>query len=395
MDPRELPKKLVDAAGGKLDDVLSSPTTAKRVSDIENWLTRRRYTARMEEGELRGIHVVVHRGYVAQGIARVHLRVIEAPRLPDGSSSIPYWDVLNTNLRRHAVLPFPGVRVRVHLGESSGEGITDNHGFAAITLPAGDLAGGWHEVQVETVPDKEGMHEFTDTGRVLQPSARAPFLVVSDIDDTVLRTGLAEGLTALRRTLLRDAHTRRAVPGMSSLYRGLERGLPDADGDYGPQTAFFYLSTGSWAFYEMLVQFLQLRGYPRGPLFLTDWGPQEKYLMRSGVEHKKKSLRRLARAYPGTAMVLIGDSGQNDPDVYVDFARDHPEAVKWILIMDAGEGAAEKTETLRKRIPHLREEGIPILLADNALVAAEDAVLLGLVDDVTPEEVETEMGAIF
>lgn len=395
MDPRELGKKLLDSAGDKVDDVLRSPGTAQRIADAEDWLNRRRYSASMEDGSLRGVHIVVHRGYVAGGTARVHMRVIETPKLPDRGSSIPYWDVLNTNLRRHAVLAFPGVKVRVELGEAHGDGVTDRHGFAAVTFPVADLSAGWHEVGVRTVPDREGLHEFTDSGRVLQPSPRAPFLVISDIDDTVLRTGLDEGLTAVRRTLFRDAHTRRAVPGMSSLYRGLERGIADDEGDIGPPPPFFYLSTGSWAFYEMLVQFLQLRGYPRGPLLLTDWGPTEKYLRRSGVEHKKKSLRRLHSAYPDLPLVLIGDSGQNDADIYIDFARDHPGAVKWILIMKAGDGSQEKTDLLRRRIPHLREEGIPILVADDALVATRDAVELGLCDDVTVEEVETEMGALF
>jgi phosphatidate phosphatase APP1 len=396
VDPRRLAKHLVDTAADKVDETLRSPTTAQRISDLENWLIKRRYEARMEEGDLRGIHVLVHRGYVdAAGTARVHLRVVEAPRLPDSGSSWPYWDVLNANLRRHAMLPFPGVRVRAHLGGASGENVTDNHGYAALTLTAEGLAAGWHEVQVETVPDREGLHEFTDTGRVLLPSPRSPHLVISDIDDTVLRTGLNEGLTAVRRTLLGNAHSRRAVPGMSSLFRGIERGVPDADGDPGPPTPFFYLSTGSWAFYEMLVQFLQLRGYPRGPLFLTDWGPSEKYLRRSGVAHKRKTLRRLHAAYPQLPLVLVGDSGQNDFDIYVDFARDHPGAVKWILIVGAGAGAEEKTAMQRKRVPHLRDEGIPILLADNALVAARDAAALGLCDDITVEEVETELGAIF
>ena len=144
------------------------------------------------------------------------------------------------------------------------------------------------------------------------PSPKAKFLVVSDLDDTVIRTGLDEGMVALRRTLFRDAHTRRAVPGMASLYRGLQRGVASKRGTT-PEPAFFYLSTGSWAFYEMLTQFLQLRGYPRGPLFLTDWGPSDRYITRSGEEHKKLALARLREAYPDTRLVLIGDSGQKDP----------------------------------------------------------------------------------
>ena len=391
MDPRELPKKAMRKAGDKAEEVLRSPTTAERVAGVEDWWISRRYSARVEDGTLRGVQLVVHRGWVSQGVARVHLRVVEAPQLPeDGDSSLNYLRVMNTNLRRHVVLPFPGVQVQIRMGDAMAEAVTDRHGFAAAKVPVGDVEPGWHQVSVNTVPEEEGLSEFSDTGRVLQPSPRSPFLVVSDIDDTVLRTGLNEGFAAVRRTLLGNAHSRSPVDGMSSLYRGLERGVVDDTGELPPRPPFFYLSTGSWAFYEMLVQFLQLRGYPRGPLFLTDWGPTEKYLRRSGVGHKKKTLRRLHAGYPDLPMVLIGDAGQHDADTYVDFAREHPEAVKWILIVKAGEKSEERMAELQRRIPDLREEGIPILAADNALEAANDAVDMGLCDEVTIEEVETQ-----
>jgi len=145
----------------------------------------------------------------------------------------------------------------------------------------------------------------------------------------------------------------------------------------------------------MLTQFLQLRGYPRGPLFLTDWGPSERYIRRSGIEHKNLALTRLREGYPNTPLVLIGDSGQNDPDIYLNFARANPESVKWILILRAGDGVAERTDELRQLAPSYRAEGIPFYIADDALEAAEIAAELDLCDTATLEEVETEMGAIF
>ena len=65
-------------------------------------------------------------------------------------------------------------------------------------------------------------------------------------------------MAAFRRTMFGDADSRKAVPGMSSLYRGLSRGVPDDSGETPGRPGVFYVSTGSWSFYEMLVQFLQL-----------------------------------------------------------------------------------------------------------------------------------------
>jgi phosphatidate phosphatase APP1 len=394
--PQDLPKKLIRSTTSKFDEIIRSPETARKVSDLEDRWVQHRHDSRMEEGTLRGVRLVVHRGWVAQGSAHVHVRVVESAKLPDEGSRIPYWNVLNANLRRHAVLPFPGVTVRAHLGAAAGEAVTDRHGYASISIELDrPLHPGWHEVSALTLSEEEGVEQFSDTGRVLQPATDARFAVVSDIDDTVIRTGLDEGMTALRRTLFRDAHTRRAVPGMASLYRGLQRGVANTRGKYPPEPAFFYLSTGTWSFYEMLTQFLQLRGYPRGPLFLTDWGPSERYLRRSGVAHKKAALARLRAGYPDTPLVLIGDSGQNDPDTYLEFARANLDAVRWILIMQAGDSSAARTAELREQAPGLRAEGIPFTVAGTALEAAEVAHEMQLCDGITLEEVETEMGAIF
>ncbi len=377
-----------------LNDLVRSPDTARTVAGWEDRYTDHRRNSKLEEGTLRGVQVAVHRGWVADGIARVHARVVEAPRLPEGASKVPYWDVLNANLRRHARLSFPDVAVRATIGDASAAGVTDHHGYASIHVDVGRLSPGWHRVEV-TTEEPDSPTQFTGTGRVLVPSKSAKIAVVSDIDDTVLRTGLDEGMTAVRRTLFRDAYSRRAVPGMASLYRGLERGVATASGRTPPQPAFFYVSTGSWSFYEMLTQFLQLRGYPRGPLFLTDWGPSDRYIHRSGEEHKKLALTRLVEAYPKPPFVLIGDSGQKDPDIYLEFARTHPKATKCVIIMKASDASTERTEELKKAAISYREEGIPFHVCDNALEAADALFDLHLVDDLTLEEVETELGAVF
>lgn len=394
VDPREMSKKLLGSATNKLDQVVRSPETAKKVSGLEQRYSEHRREAHLEEGKLRGVRVIVHRGWVAQDQARVYLRVVESPRLPDEGSRIPYWDVLATNLRRHGVLSFPDVPVRVRLGDAVADGVTDRQGYASVVIDVPGLPPGWHEVEVTTHPDG-GDGQFTGSGRVLKPDPAAPFAVISDIDDTVLLTGLAEGVVALRRTLFRDAQTRRAVPGMASLYRGLERGIRPREDTPQAHPSFFYLSTGSWSFYEMLTQFLQLRGYPRGPLFLTNWGPSDRYLRRSGEEHKKLALTRLREGYPDLPFVLIGDSGQKDGQIYLGFAQDHPDAVAAVVIVKAGDSSAERTQELREASAVWRADGVPFFVADDAAEAAGILHDLGMVDDVTLEEVDTELGAVF
>ena len=77
-----------------------------------------------------------------------------------------------------------------------------------------------------------------------------------------------------------------------------------------------YLSTGAWNVAPTLTRFLARNLYPAGPLLLTDWGPTHDRWFRSGQEHKRTSLHRLAEEFPELRWLLIGDDGQHDEEIY-------------------------------------------------------------------------------
>lgn len=385
-DVPRLPRRIA----AELNEKLRSAETAAAVAKVESKLTQRRREQKMESGAFRGMVVTVYRGYVAQNEAKVRVRVVEAPELP-GDSRIPYRDVAEANLRRHGALAIVGVEVTVRIGQFSAQEVTDNRGFASFSIPVKGLASGWHDAHAVTTAIEDG-ETASGTGRVLKPEARAPFYVISDIDDTILVSGLTEGLNAVKQTLLRDANTRSAVPGMSSLYRGLVRGVPYKNGNRKPEPPFFYVSTGSWSFFDTLQQFIQLRAFPQGPMFLTHWGPTERYVRRSGAEHKRTAIRRLFESYPSQDFLLIGDSGQRDALTYEEMAREFPGRVKLILIRQVGAATDERNEELSKHATALRGEGIPLYLVPDAAHAAELARALDLVDEETVLQVRTELG---
>ena len=62
-----------------------------------------------------------------------------------------------------------------------------------------------------------------------------------------------------------------------------------------------------------------------GPLLLTDWGPTPDRWFRSGQEHKRSTLDRLAAEFPHIKWLLIGDDGQHDQEIYSEFAHAHPD----------------------------------------------------------------------
>ena len=383
-----LPRRIASELNAKL----RSPETAAVVAGIESSLTKRRRQSKMKSGAFRGMHVVVYRGFVADGVAKVRVRVVETPELP-GDSRIPYWDIAQSNLRRHAALAIVGVEVELRIGKHTATEVTDDHGFANFSLPVPNLRVGWHDAHAVTTPIEDG-ESASGTGRVVKPSLKAPFLVISDIDDTILLTGLTEGVTMVTRTVLREADKRRAIPGMSSLYRGLARGVANRADNRLPEPTFFYVSTGSWSFYPLLQQFVGMRAFPQGPMFLTDWGPTERYVRRSGAEHKRTAIRRLFEAYPKMPFVLIGDSGQRDGLTYEEMARQFPGRVRLIIIRQVGDDDDDRNSQLRDHSETLRAEGIPLHLVRDASAAAELAHAEGLCDEETLIEVEGELGSL-
>ncbi|MGI8459851.1 MAG: App1 family protein [Propionibacteriaceae bacterium] len=165
---------------------------------------------------------------------------------------------------------------------------------------------------------------------VAAPEAR--FGVVSDIDDTVMITALPRPLLAAWHSFVVNEHARSTTPGMPVLY---ERLL-----EAHPQAPVIYLSTGAWNVAPTLTRFLSRNLYPTGPLLLTDWGPTPDRWFRSGPDHKRASLRRLATEFPEVKWLLFGDDGQHDEAIYAGFSAEFPGHVAAVCIRRLTPGEA-------------------------------------------------------
>jgi phosphatidate phosphatase APP1 len=168
--------------------------------------------------------------------------------------------------------------------------------------------------------------------RVFVVADDVTFGVVSDVDDTVMVTALPRPFLAAWNSFVLNEHARTPVAGMAVLYERLTRAHPESP--------VVYLSTGAWNVVPTLTRFLSRNLYPRGALLLTDWGPNHERWFRSGPEHKRQSLERLAAEFPGIRWLLIGDDGQADERIYGAFARRHPQHVRAVAIRQLTPGEA-------------------------------------------------------
>ena len=196
--------------------------------------------------------------------------------------------VLRTSLARFLTVEVADAAVTARTPGAVVTVRSDRDGYVDAVVTDPGLSPGWHDVELDLA---DGATVRTP---VLVVSPDVQLGLVSDVDDTIVETGLTRGLEFLRITLLTEVTDRAPLPGAAALYRALvcrsgEAGLP-----------VFYLSTSPWNLHEMLLEFIALRGFPLGPLLLTDWGPGRGNLFRIGArEHKLGLIRPHPRRAPG------------------------------------------------------------------------------------------------
>lgn len=361
-------------------DAVAKVDLVKVVGTLDWAVNAGRLELKRRRQSLRPTVVVAYRGWHHDGVAHLTARCIEKPMFAPSQAPTGTGEVLKANLRRFLVLTIAEATVTASMGSVSGQFTSDADGYLHITLPVGELSPGWHVMDIDPGP---GPIQVSPTvGRVFVPDPAGGVAVISDVDDTILKTGLTQRWTAVGRTVLRDVADRTPVPGMAALYSVLNRGNGPAR-----TVPFYYVSTGSWNFYDYLVAFLDLHGFPRGPLFLTDWGPSSSRLMRDGREHKRSTIRTLIEGHSGYDWVLIGDVGQGDPETYEVMAREFTGRVRAILLVYVGSHLAQRSEEVAARAERLRQEGIPMYYVQDAGEAAEVLRDLGLVDARAAEDV--------
>ncbi|MCV2491159.1 DUF2183 domain-containing protein [Geodermatophilus sp. YIM 151500] len=266
----------------------------------------------------------------------------------------------------------PAVPLRVRLGAADVETVSDDEGYVDLRLDAGLTPddGPWAEGTVELARPWRGL-----TGahpavlRIRVPGPRAAFGVVSDVDDTVLHTGAQRAAEMVSRTLTGSALTRTPMPGAPELYRALAAGR---SGD--EDNPVFYVSSSPWNLHGFLTAFLEHRRIPIGPLLLRDLlGTGARRTHASG---KLASLAEVLDLHPHLRFVLLGDSGQHDPEIYAEAVRRHPGRVLAIYIrevrLDPGDGRVEK-------VTGAWDDDVPFVLAADSTAIARHAAELGLI----------------
>ena len=244
-------------------------------------------------------------------------------------------DVFRDRIEGFLLREQPGRRLAIDLGERrvilAKRTKRNGHVRLSFTLPNehvetltndGHLEGGWLDFRAAT--SKDDNRTFAGATHLIPADGVS---VISDIDDTLKHTGVRQRKLTLANTFFNPFQP---IVGMESIYRRWA-----SDG-----AVFHYVSSSPWQLYRPLQELLDAEGYPRGTFHLKTIRFRDPTLLRLFIARrlpKRRAIAGIIRAFPQRKFILVGDSGEKDPEIYGMMARKFPSQVVRIFIRDVPE----------------------------------------------------------
>lgn len=257
--------------------------------------------------------------------------------------------------------------------------VTDTQGYFLIDEKLSNLRTltdeeGWLHYTISFVNETSGrkiQQNNNFKGEILISSKQAEFGIITDIDDTILHTGLTSRFKwrVVKNTFFKRAEKRVPLEGAAHFYEKLHNGKQGAESN-----PLFYVSHSPWNLYKYLEVFLNRNSFVKGPILLRDFiNPlvPKQWLKKpiSEKPQKQKEIINILKTYPQLPFILIGDSGEHDPDIYIEIAEAHPERILAIYLRNVN----HKQKMLRVQGLFKSYETVPVLLVENSDAAIAHA----------------------
>jgi phosphatidate phosphatase APP1 len=334
--------------------------------------------------------IVAYRGYGTPHKLYLQGRVQENKGINASIEGDSNWHNLVDMVKRFTSAGVPHARVRARFQDIERDFVADKAGYFDVWIePSQPLQDDslWHEVELELIePHRTGSTPVRTTASVLVPPADAQFAVISDIDDTVIHTDAVNLLRMVLIVFLSNARTRLPLKGVAGFYRALFHG----NGQKGINP-LFYVSNSPWNLYDMLSEFFNLHDIPIGPvLFLRRWGfTRIERLPTRRRQHKLSSARNMLQLFPHLPFILIGDSGEKDPEIYAELVSENPERIRAVYIRNASRNL-QRPAQIQALADKVMQAGSTLILADDTWPMAQHAAQQGWITPASLVEIDAE-----
>ncbi len=285
-----------------------------------------------------------------------------------------FFRLLQNTWKRFETDEIRNTQIRIKLPDDRTiKGITDNDGYFLIDRPLKNLEQsvddeGWLNFEISYAADtsikRKILFQNRFSGEMLIPSKNADFGVISDIDDTILHTGVISLLKwrVIVNTVFRGANMRKPLEGAANFYHLLHRGKSGEKAN-----PILYVSHSPWNLYRYLELFLKTNNFPKGPILLRSMASFRYNKSKSNMPQKQKEILNILKTYPKLPFILIGDSGERDADIYIEVANALPEQITAIYLRTVN----HKKRMIRIKSLFENYKTTPIFLIDKS----EDAII--------------------
>lgn len=332
--------------------------TANAAETSFDQLTKQLSVKLMADGK---VHIHPYNGMGNSERIFMRGRVLRDKEIPKPKSEDSYVRNL-LNMWQHVTSDeIPNVRVKATLGTKSQIFTTDDEGYFLVEMenPGLDPTQLWHPLELELV-DRPDQLPVEATAQILIPKADAKFGIISDIDDTVLQSKATSYVAAATLMFFKNAKTRTPFEGVAELYKTMQQ---------NEKNPVFYVSSSPWNLYEMLTSFFEYQDIPKGPLFLADYGFSADQFIKPGHgNHKLDQIDQILSMYPDLNFIMMGDSGQKDPEIYQKAIAKYPGRILAAYIRDVTRSSRDKEVV--SIAESVTQAGVPMVLAKDS-----DAIL--------------------
>lgn len=348
-------KSKIQALVGEIDEVSENlRAKLRRIGDFDDDFT-----------------IIPYLGYGTAEKILLRGRVLQDKGAIASSGDDSRWENLQNMYRRFATHEISGARVRARFRNVEREVITDKEGYFNLELNTVEAVKSdalFQEIELELIePTNENGQPARVSGQVLVPPASAKFGIISDLDDTVIVTNVTNRLKMFLTVALLNEHTRLPFKGVAAFYQALQNGATGAENN-----PVFYVSSSPWNLYPPLTEFLRIHNIPLGALFLKDFGNHTVFAPDNHQSHKLNGIETILNTYPHLPFVLIGDSGEHDPEIYRAVVKKYPQRIRVIYIRSINT-KAERLTAIDRLIAEVSETGCQLVLAPDTVFAAVHA----------------------
>lgn len=194
-------------------------------------------------------------------------------------------------------------------------------------------------IEVTTAPDTTPSNPVPKsssgkpTALLRIPLTHSTLRVISDIDDTIKRSDILGGTRTIFRNVFVKELSEAEIPGMGEWYTDM----------FKKGARFHYVSNGPFELLPIISEFLTVSNIPPGSIKLKSYAGRSLFngLLTAPADRKRAGLLEVLDSFPNCQFLLIGDTGEQDLELYAELAQLRPNQILAMFIRDVDQAVSD------------------------------------------------------